>query len=108
VPVAEIDLRVGGRFRIVMRAGDGERHEVSGRYLELVPERKLVFDWAWASTPERVSRVTVLIEPEGQGSELTLRHEQFADQAARDGHQHGWTGSMAKLAALLGRPERFL
>jgi uncharacterized protein YndB with AHSA1/START domain len=108
VPVAEIDLRVGGRFRIVMRAEDGERHEVSGRYLELVPERKLVFDWAWASTPERVSRVTVLIEPEGQGSELTLCHEQFADEAARDGHHHGWTGSMAKLELLLGRPERFL
>lgn len=108
VPVAEVDLRVGGGFRILMLAGDGERHEVSGRYLELVPERKLVFDWAWAGTPERVSRVTVLIEPDGQGSELTLHHEQFADQPARDGHQHGWTGAMARLEALLGRPERLL
>lgn len=104
VPVAEIDLRPGGRFRVVMRAGDGERHEVSGRYLELVPERRLVFSWAWASTPERVSRVTVQIEPDGRGAALTLTHEQFFDEAARDGHHHGWTGSMVKLEALLGEP----
>ncbi|MDM0033832.1 SRPBCC domain-containing protein [Variovorax sp. J22P271] len=108
VPVAEVDLRVGGGFRVVMLAGDGERHEVGGRYLELVPERKLVFEWAWAGTPERVSRVTVLIEPQGHGSELTLHHERFADEAARDGHRHGWTGSMAKLEALLGLSQRSL
>ena len=108
MPVAEVDLRVGGGFRVVMLGEDGARHEVSGRYLELVPERKLVFDWAWAGTPERVSRVTVLIEPDGRGSELTLRHAQFADEAARDGHRRGWTGSMAKLEALLGLLGRFL
>ncbi|RZL93150.1 MAG: SRPBCC domain-containing protein [Variovorax sp.] len=102
VPVAEIDLRVGGRFRVVMLAEDGERHEVSGAYREIVPHRKLVFSWAWVSTPERESRVTVLIEPSGNGSDLTLLHEQFFDEAAREGHTHGWTGSMVKLEALLG------
>jgi uncharacterized protein YndB with AHSA1/START domain len=108
VPVAEIDLRVGGGFRVVLLSEDGERHEVRGLYLELVPERKLVFDWAWVGTPERVSRVTVLIEPEGQGSELTLRHARFADEAGREGHHRGWTGAMAKLEALLGLAERSL
>ncbi|MDM0076260.1 SRPBCC domain-containing protein [Variovorax sp. J2P1-59] len=102
VPVAEVDLRIGGGFRVVMVAADGERHEVSGLYREIVPHRKLVFSWSWVSTPERVSRVTVLIEPDGRGSELTLRHESFFDEAARDGHNHGWTGSMVKLQALLG------
>ena len=46
VPLAEVDLRVGGRFRVAMRAADGETHDVSGTYLELVPNRKLVFSWA--------------------------------------------------------------
>jgi uncharacterized protein YndB with AHSA1/START domain len=103
VPVAEIDLRVGGRFRVVMLAADGERHEVGGAYREIVPNRKLVFSWAWISTPERESRVTVLIEPAGSGCELVLRHEQFFDEAARTGHEHGWSGSLVKLEALLAR-----
>jgi DNA-binding transcriptional ArsR family regulator len=83
--VVEIDLRVGGRFRVTMLAADGETHDVSGTYLEMVPNRKLVFSWAWRSTPERESRVTVRIEPDGlNGCELVLMHEQFFDEAARD------------------------
>lgn len=105
VPVSEIDLRVGGRFRVVMLEANGERHEVGGTYREIVPRRKLVFSWAWHSTPERESRVTVLIEPAGRGCELVLRHEQFFDEAAREGHEHGWTGSLVKLEALLGGAE---
>ena len=105
VPVSEIDLRVGGRFRVVMLEANGERHEVGGVYREIVPNRKLVFSWAWHSTPERESRVTVLIEPSGRGADLELRHEQFFDEAAREGHEHGWTGSLVKLEALLGSAE---
>jgi uncharacterized protein YndB with AHSA1/START domain len=107
VPHAEVDLRVGGRFRVAMLAADGETHDVSGTYLEIVPQRRLVFSWAWRSTPERESRVTVRLEPDaaGTGCELELLHEQFFDQAAREGHEHGWTGSMLRLERWLGRPE---
>jgi uncharacterized protein YndB with AHSA1/START domain len=110
VPVAEIDLRVGGRFQVAMLAADGETHDVSGTYLEVEPRRKLVFSWAWRSTPERASRVTVRIEPgghdgpdgpDGQGCELVLLHEQFFDDAARDGHRHGWSGALVKLEGWL-------
>ncbi|MET3444177.1 uncharacterized protein YndB with AHSA1/START domain [Variovorax paradoxus] len=103
VPLAEVDLRVGGRFRVTMLAADGETHDVSGVYQELVPNRKLVFSWAWRSTPERESRVTVRIEPEGNGCELVLMHEQFFDEAARDGHNYGWTGAMVKLERWLAK-----
>ncbi|HWT19270.1 MAG TPA: SRPBCC domain-containing protein [Variovorax sp.] len=105
VPVAEVDLRVGGRFRVAMRAADGETHDVSGVYQELVPNRKLVFSWAWRSTPERESRVTVRIEPDGNGCELVLLHEQFFDEAAREGHRHGWTGAMGKLEKWLAQQQ---
>ncbi len=97
VPVAEVDLRVGGRFRVVMQAGDGETHDVSGTYLEVEPHRRLVFSWAWRSTPERESRVTLRIEPDAEGCELVLLHEQFFDEAARDAHHHGWSGALVKL-----------
>jgi uncharacterized protein YndB with AHSA1/START domain len=98
---AETDLRTGGRFTIAFNTEDGEEHQVNGVYREVVRNKKLVFTWAWRSTPERESLVTVLIEPDGDGSLLTLTHEQFFDEAARDRHSHGWTGSLDKLERYL-------
>ena len=94
---AEIDVRTGGRFTVVFHTQDGEEHHVSGAYREVVPNEKLVFTWAWRSTPERESLVTILITPDCGGSLLTLIHEQFFDEAARDRHELGWTGSLDKL-----------
>jgi uncharacterized protein YndB with AHSA1/START domain len=94
---AEMDVRVGGRFRVSFDTVDGEHHEVGGVYREVAPNEKLVFSWAWHTTPERESLVTVLIRKEGEGAMLTLTHEQFFDEAARDGHKRGWTGTLDKL-----------
>jgi uncharacterized protein YndB with AHSA1/START domain len=94
---AETDVRVGGRFRIVFRGPDGEEHDVSGIYREVVPDQKLVFTWAWRSTPERESLVTVALKRDGDGTLLTLLHEQFFDEAARDRHGRGWNGTLDKL-----------
>jgi len=103
VLLAETDPRVGGRYRILARSQDGEEHDVSGEFREVVANRKLVFTWAWRSTPERQSLVTVEFVPAGAETTLTLTHEQFADEAARDRHRHGWTNSLGKLAAFVGR-----
>jgi uncharacterized protein YndB with AHSA1/START domain len=93
---AETDVRVGGRYHVNMRTASDD-HDVSGVYREVVPNEKLVFTWAWKSTPERESLVTVLLKPDGAGTLLTLTHEQFFDEEARDRHQHGWTASLTKL-----------
>lgn len=94
---AETDLRIGGRFRVIMRDDRGEEHDVSGTYREIVPSEKLVFSWAWRSTPERESLVTVLFRPDGDGTMLTLVHERLFDESARDGHKTGWSGTLDKL-----------
>ena len=94
---AEIDARVGGHYRLIMRSPDGEEHDVSGIYREVVPNEKLVFTWAWRSTPERESLVTILLKSDGDGTLLTLMHEQFFDEAARDRHHSGWSGALDKL-----------
>jgi uncharacterized protein YndB with AHSA1/START domain len=97
----ECDLRVGGRYRWVMQSADGEIHDVSGVYREVVADEKLVFTWAWKTTPERESLVTVLLKPDGDGTLLTLTHEQFFDEAARDRHQYGWNSALDKLETSL-------
>jgi uncharacterized protein YndB with AHSA1/START domain len=100
--LAEADVRVGGRYRVIMRRpGADEDHDVSGVYREVVPNEKLVFTWAWKSTPERESLVTVTFKPDGTGTLMTLLHEQFFDDDARDRHQGGWNGAMAKLEQYL-------
>lgn len=98
---AELDVRVGGRYHIAFRTPDGEEHDVRGVYQEVVPDRKLSFTWAWKSTPDRVSLVTIELEPAAGGCELRFRHDRFFDQAARDNHGRGWTATFGKLDLFL-------
>jgi len=97
---ADTDLRVGGRYRISFRA-KGNYNEVGGVYREVVPNQRLVFSWAWHSTPERESLVTISIKPEGSGSLVVFNHAQFVDAAARDNHERGWTEFLGKLESYL-------
>ena len=97
---AELDCRVGGSYRVVMLENTGERHEVSGTYQEVVENERLVFSWSWITTPERVSRVTVTLKPDGDVTILTLLHEKLFDETVVTSHTHGWTGSMVKLELL--------
>ncbi len=97
---ADIDLRVGGHYRISFNA-NGEYNQVGGVYREVVPNERLVFTWAWHSTPERESLVTVSVKPDGAGTLLTFHHAQFVDATARDNHECGWTELLGKLEAYL-------
>lgn len=99
-PIAETDLRVGGRFRVQFWDPKDEHHSVSGTYREVVPNRKLSFSWAWQSTPERESLVTIDLAPVNDGTLLTLTHEQFFSEKARDDHSVGWGMALDRLEAL--------
>jgi uncharacterized protein YndB with AHSA1/START domain len=102
VSVVQLDVRVGGRLRIVFGGPQGNDHEVQGVYKEVVPNRKLVFTWTWPrTTPERESLVTILFKADGGGTELDFVHSQLFDESVRDGHRRGWTEAFVKL-------ERFL
>jgi uncharacterized protein YndB with AHSA1/START domain len=100
---AEAELRIGGGFRVVLREDNGARHEAVGGYAEIEPERRLVFSWHWASTPERVSRVTVLFRAIAEGTEVTLTHDRLADADTATRHRRGWTESLERLEAMFGR-----
>jgi uncharacterized protein YndB with AHSA1/START domain len=96
---ATADVKLGGRYTIQMIVPNDE-HNVSGVYREIVQNQKLVFTWAWRSTPERESLVTVTFAPDGGGTLMTLHHEQFFDEAARDSHEKGWGVIVGRLEAL--------
>jgi uncharacterized protein YndB with AHSA1/START domain len=94
---AEADVRVGGRFHVGFRGNNGDQHDVSGIYREVVPAERLVFTWAWRTTPERESQVTVHLKADGDATILTLTHEQFFDEKARDDHRQGWSQALDNL-----------
>jgi uncharacterized protein YndB with AHSA1/START domain len=101
VTEAEVDLRVGGRYRMVSRLPGGETYDVSGEYQEVVPHRRLVFTWAWQSTPDRVSRVSIdFVERDG-GTDLHFVHDRFFDEQARISHEHGWQPAFERIDGYL-------
>ena len=65
-----------------------------------MPNRKLSFSWAWQSTPERELQVTIDLKPDNDGTMLTLTHEQFFSETARDDHGRGWGMALDRLEAL--------
>jgi len=62
-----------------------------------------VFTWAWKSTPERESLVTIVFEPPllraaRHKARECVPAEQFHDRTARDDHEGGWNLTLEKLA----------
>jgi uncharacterized protein YndB with AHSA1/START domain len=99
---AEADVRPGGRFSVVFQLMNGDEHNPTGIYQEVVPEKKLVFTWDFPGTPERTSLVTFRLETFEGGTELTLTHEHLPDEESRISHEKGWIGLLAKLPVFLG------
>ena len=100
VAVAETDLKVGGRYRFVMREADGREHRVVGVYREIVNPKKIAFTWGWEGSLDAETLVTVELRKKGAGTELTLTHSKFADDKARDMHNQGWMGCIGRLEVL--------
>jgi uncharacterized protein YndB with AHSA1/START domain len=94
------DVRPGGRFSVVFQLLNGQEHNPTGIYQEVVPERTLAFTWDLPG--ERASLVTFRLEPFDGGTELTLTHEHLPDEAARKSHETGWRGLLDKLPVFLG------
>jgi uncharacterized protein YndB with AHSA1/START domain len=98
-PGAEIDLRVGGTYRIAMKSSHGNTYYLSGKYRAVQPPEKLVFTWRWEAEPELgETLVTVEFLDRGGSTEVVLTHELFPTQKSRDEHEKGWSGSLERLA----------
>lgn len=91
-----IDPRVGGAFRLAAR-GNGTH---AGRYVEIVPHRRLVFTLAEAGRRGAVTRVTAEINPLKSGCELALTHEDVPPDRAGETEAR-WTGILYGLGETL-------
>ena len=103
VPVAEVDAREGGTYRIVMQNKDGETYSPSGTYEKIVENEQLIFSWKWADS-DLVTRVTIDLKAlNANETELTLTHEGFPETDIRDRHNEGWDGCLSRLEQSLSQ-----
>lgn len=127
-PVCEIDARVGGRYRIVMRAPDGTDYPMKGVYREVVADERIVFsvdlsdhpdEWHERIDPGRVKgqgkpamdAVTTVTFTEHNGKTTMTVHMRFNSGATRDAHvkggmAEGWTESFVKLDKIVVTSDR--
>jgi uncharacterized protein YndB with AHSA1/START domain len=102
---AEVDLRVGGQYRIGYRTPNGLA-VVGGRFTHVAAPERLAYTWVWEPPNDNAGAetlVTVEFREKAGATELVLTHERFPNATMRAKHEHGWTGVLESLAAFVGR-----
>jgi uncharacterized protein YndB with AHSA1/START domain len=99
---AQLDVRVGGSFRIVMTAPT-EDLEHTGEYRVVDPPSKLVFTWFSKGTDFQETLVTVELYDRNGGCELVLTHEGIPRPDSAERHRAGWTRIAELLESFLSR-----
>ena len=97
---AEVDLRVGGRYRIANALPDGTTIMIEGEFQVVDAPHKLVYTWCMQDG--EASRVTVRFEPREDATEVIVIHEQIPSERVRDSHEGGWNGCLEGLATYFG------
>jgi uncharacterized protein YndB with AHSA1/START domain len=100
-PIAEVDLREGGKYRLGMQAPDKEApHVAIGIFKEVKAPEKLVFTWNWEGGQGPDTLVTVEFSEIEGATEILLKHEKFVESKVKDEHNQGWIGCLQQLEKL--------
>jgi uncharacterized protein YndB with AHSA1/START domain len=96
-PAAQVDLRVGGTYRIANQFPDGTVLWIAGVFEVIEPPHRLIYTWRLESQTGPMERVAVCFEARGNATEVVVTHERIADDAARTSHERGWIGCLDSL-----------
>jgi uncharacterized protein YndB with AHSA1/START domain len=108
-PSIELDLRVGGRYRIEMQPPNGEHFFLSGEFRDVDPVAQLTYTFRWEDPDpdDRETVVTFSLRDLGESTALTVDQGPFATEGRRALHQQGWTESLDRLEELITNRELF-
>lgn len=100
----QVDLVLGGQYRIRMQSADGTTHTAVGRYREITRPRRLAYTWDWEEQDSRVGETLVTVEFTDLGgtTEVVLTHEFFPSTQAKTSHEQGWTSCLNRLEQMFG------
>ncbi|HXN86875.1 MAG TPA: SRPBCC domain-containing protein [Candidatus Binataceae bacterium] len=105
----QMEGRVGGSYRLGMRAPDGSAHWLCGVHREIVEPERLVFTSYWEDAdgkPGHETLITLTFEDVGGKTKLTLYQTGFESVTSRDQHHGGWSSNLDKLADYLATARR--
>ena len=96
---AEVDLRIGGRYRLRMKGSDGTLFNAVGEYREIAPPHRLGYTWKWEEpgNDHYDTLVTVEFNDRDGATEVVLTHELFPDAEIAGKHSEGWTSCLNRL-----------
>jgi len=102
---ADVDLRVGGEYRIRINSEKCGVMDVVGVYREINPPSRLVFTWGWLESDPSVEReettVTIDLIDRNGSTEVKITHEGLTDSDSRDRHAYGWNGCLDNFEKLV-------
>jgi uncharacterized protein YndB with AHSA1/START domain len=104
MPVCEIDLRPGGKSRLVWRKADGTEMEIGGTYHEVVPPERVVHSESWGPEWPETRNTLVFTEEAGRTTvSLTLQYpsKEARDAAMKTGATEGMSMGFDRLDAYL-------
>lgn len=105
VPVCEVDLRVGGRWRFVNQMPTGETAAFHGVYREIAPPGRIVFTEIFEPYPDVESVVTTTLAEEGGRTRMTVTvlypSLEVRDLVRQTGMEHGAALSYDRLEDLV-------
>lgn len=101
-PEVEIDFRVGGAYRAMIKSAKNGENWFGGVYREIEQNRRLVFTFAWDNDGPSAgieTLVTVTFEERNGKTVQTFHQRPFLNVERRDSHIGGWNGAFDKQAA---------
>jgi uncharacterized protein YndB with AHSA1/START domain len=106
VPAIELDLRVGGSYRIAMQPPDGDVFHLSGEFRAVEPPERLSYTFRWdpPDTDDRETVVAISLRDLGGSTEMIVDQGIFATEERRGIHDQGWTDSLDRLEELVQLP----
>jgi len=103
--VCEVDFKVGGGFRFVLRGPDGKEMGMRGVYREIVPPERSVHMESFDDFPDKPHQVTSMLTEQGGKTTLTATvlypSKEVRDIVLKSGMEHGAAETYDKLAELL-------
>lgn len=100
-PEAEVDLRVGGTVRVVMRdPGEGREVGGSGRYTVIEPPSRLAFTWTWDGEG-RETLIELDFQEAGGTTTVRMTHSGLRDTESARRHEYGWNNCLDNLEGAL-------
>jgi uncharacterized protein YndB with AHSA1/START domain len=101
-PVAEVDLRVGGKVRVVMRHPDGADSGMGGEYRVIERPHRLVMTWTFDDFPENEQLIELTFTESEGSTTVVMVNSGIATDGRRESQDMGWSGCLDALQRLLG------